>query len=425
MAEEPDEPRAALAGTLRRIYQLGLTTTSGGNLSIRTADGDLWITPAGLDKGSLHQSEVARIAADGRHMGGPPSSSELPFHRAIYAARPDLGAIVHAHPVSLVAFSVVHELPDTRISAAAHALCGRLGFAPYALPGSPALGDAIAAAFAASAECVVLENHGAVVAGASLRQAFERLEALDLTARTLLRARTLGRARTLSDDDLALHSVRDSAAGRGETARADPEERELGEALCALARRSNEKRLMTSRQGALSARLPDDRFLLTPSHLPLDGLTPADLDCVALDAAAGREALHAALYRAHPEVGAVAHGIPENTGGFGVSGAPLPTRTIPESYILVRDPARLAFRTTRLEPESVAAQLCPDRPVAVVENDGALSLGRSALEAFDRLEVLEATAAAVIASRPLGELSPLGEEAIGALREVFFPKGGL
>ena len=426
-------PREDLAQTLRRIYDLDLTTTSGGNLSLRDQDGHIWITPAGIDKGELRPEQVARVEgrdADTR-IGAriPPPSSELPFHRALYAARSDLRAIVHAHPVSLVAFSIAGQLPDTRVSAHGYALCGTVGFASYALPASRELGERIAETFAKGFDCVVLENHGVVVAGTTLRQAFERLEALDLCARSILRARTVGRERLLTKHDLALAIPESVAKAAPESTSSTDRERELRQTLCAIARRAHRKRLMTSTQGTLSARLPEDAFLLTPTSIPLDRLEPSNLLRVDLERCGqsehdSRAALHAALYRVHPEVGAVAHGCAENTAGFSAAGIPLPSRTIPESYILVREPVWVSFRATILDPESVAAVLCPDHPVALVHHEGALTVGVDVLDAFDRLEVLEATAAALIASRPLGEFAPISDERLAELRMAFFPRGG-
>jgi len=429
----PPSPREDLAQTLRRIYDLGLTTTSGGNLSLRSDAGSIWITPAGLDKGELRPDQVARVDAcddDTPDQPSPPvPSSELPFHRAIYAARSDLRAIVHAHPVSLVAFSIVGQVPDTRVSAHGYALCGTVGFAPYALPGSRLLGERIASTFARGFDCVVLENHGVVVGGTTLRQAFERLEALDLCARSILRARTVGREELLSSDDIAFAIPSTAAAPEPELALVEAREHELRQTLCAIAYRAHTKRLMTSTQGTLSARLSEEAFLLTPSSVPLDRLAASDLLRVGFrrsDLAEhdSKQALHAALYRAHPEVGAVAHGYAENTAGFSAAHMRLPSRTIPESFILVREPIAVSYREAMLDPESVAALLCPDSPVALVHNDGALAVGSSVLDAFDRLEVLEATAAAVIASRPLGEFTPMNDDQLAELRDALFPTGG-
>jgi L-fuculose-phosphate aldolase len=440
------EPGEEIAQTMRQIYDLGLTTTSGGNLSVRDDEGRIWITPAAIDKGELRADQVAGVASveeggiDARDDATlkPAPSSELPFHRAIYARRSDLRAVVHAHPVSLVAFSIVGQVPDTRVSAHCHALCGTVGFAAYALPASRSLGEKIAETFARGFDCVVLENHGVVVAGPTLRKAFERLEALDLCARTIMRARTIGEERFLSTEDLALAVKARPVAARPDSKRStdgrpgDDAEFELAlrKTICAIARRAQVRRLFTSTQGVLSARLSEEAFLLTPSGVPLDRLEPRDLLRVAFrDRVSGehdaRQALHATLYRRHPEVGAIAHGQGENTAGFGTAGMPLPARTIPESYILVREPGSVSFRETRVDSTRVAGVLNPDRPVALVRNDGALALGASLMDAFDRLEVLEATAAALIASRPLGEFAPMSDQQLVELRKTFFPSGGI
>src|SRR3954453_3715889 len=193
-------PRDAIMRTMERIYRYRMTTTSGGNLSIRDDEGDIWITPARLDKGSLRRDDIVRVRGDGPAEGSHRPSSEFPFHKAIYEARPEVRGIVHAHPVALVAFSICRKVPDTRLLHQARHICGAVGFAPYALPGSAALGRNIAATFATGFDCVVLENHGVVTAGPSLQNAFERFETLEFTAKTVIKASLLGAVRYLSDE---------------------------------------------------------------------------------------------------------------------------------------------------------------------------------------------------------------------------------
>ncbi|MDX9938927.1 MAG: class II aldolase/adducin family protein, partial [Sphaerochaetaceae bacterium] len=91
-------PADQLVMIMDRIYRRGMTTTSGGNLSIRDEAGCVWITPAGIDKGSLTRQDIVCVLPDGTVKGAHKGSSELPFHLAIYEARPDLHAILHAHP---------------------------------------------------------------------------------------------------------------------------------------------------------------------------------------------------------------------------------------------------------------------------------------------------------------------------------------
>ena len=153
-------PRDELVLTMQRIYRYKMTTTSGGNLSILDENGDIWITPTGVDKGTLTANDIVCVRADGRIEGLHRPSSEYPFHKAIYAIRPDLKAIVHAHPMALVAFSIAHKVPDTRLFHQAWRSNGTVAFAPYGVPGSEDLGRKIAQKYAEGFDSVILENHG-------------------------------------------------------------------------------------------------------------------------------------------------------------------------------------------------------------------------------------------------------------------------
>ena len=137
---QPLHPRDEIVRTMERIYHYRMTTTSGGNLSLREASGDIWVTPARVDKGSLRADDIVCVRADGSVEGRHPPSSEFPFHRAIYEARPDIRGIVHAHSTALVAFSICRIVPSTRLFHQARRVCGEVGFAPYALPGSAGVG---------------------------------------------------------------------------------------------------------------------------------------------------------------------------------------------------------------------------------------------------------------------------------------------
>ena len=91
-------PREELLEAMERIYRYRMTTTSGGNLSIREANGDVWITPARVDKGALRRDDIVCVRPNGELLGTRRASSELPIHQEIRRRRPELGGIVHAHP---------------------------------------------------------------------------------------------------------------------------------------------------------------------------------------------------------------------------------------------------------------------------------------------------------------------------------------
>ena len=83
-------PADQLVMIMKRIYEHGLTTTSGGNLSIKDDNGDIWITPAGIDKGTLTRADIICVKPDGTRIGPHTPSSELPFHQSVYSRRPDI-----------------------------------------------------------------------------------------------------------------------------------------------------------------------------------------------------------------------------------------------------------------------------------------------------------------------------------------------
>jgi L-fuculose-phosphate aldolase len=442
-------PCDEILAVMERIYRFRMTTTSGGNISLRDEAGTVWITPARVDKGSLRRTDIICVHPDGSHTGPHPPSSELPFHQAIYAARPDLRAIVHAHPVALVAFSMTRQVPDTRVFPQARQVCGEVGFAPYALPGSKTLADKIAATFvaplkganttssngakgsssSAQPNCVVLENHGVVVGGASLAHAFERFEALEFAAKTIIKAKHLGALQLLTAVQLQLAAVRRVDLCPAVQNPPDTHERELRRQLCDFVRRGVQQRLLISTEGSFSARVGDDAFLITPSQRDRYLLQPADIVCVRGETSAQGQSpsrasrIHQALYRAQPNVGAIVFAHPVNATAFSLTQQLLDARTIPESYIFLRDVVRLPYGPHYGSGPAVAAKLDMQHPAAVIDNDGVLVLGRNVLDAFDRLEVLESTAEALINAKLLGPLTAMSDQVLAELKGAFFPQG--
>src|SRR5207302_3374604 len=102
-------PAQRIARIMERIYADGMTTTSGGNVSIREESGDIWITPRALDKGTLTPEDIVHVRADGEIVGKHVPSVELPFHQLAYRSRPEMRAMVHAHPPALIAFSLARK----------------------------------------------------------------------------------------------------------------------------------------------------------------------------------------------------------------------------------------------------------------------------------------------------------------------------
>lgn len=425
MNRQRTHPRDQIMLAMERIYRYRMTTTSGGNLSIREPGGDIWITPARVDKGSLTRDDIVRVGKDGTIHGPHRPSSELPFHQAVYEARPDIQAVVHAHPVALVAFSICRHTPDTRLFHQAHCMCGRTGFAPYALPGSRKLGKHIAESFAAGCDSVILENHGVVVGGSSLSHAFQRFEAFEFAAKTVIKSRQIGEVRYLTDAQLAQAQNRsvnlDSMAPEDPTA----EELELRRQLCLFLKRGCRQRLLISTEGSFSARLNDDAFLITPTQQDRESLDLSDIVLVrGTQREAGKKAsravfAHQAIYRRHPHVQAIVFAHPVNATAFSVTNSVFDSRTIPESYVFLRDVARVPFGVQYQGDQTIADYVSKASPAAILENDGVLVTGSSVLDAFDRLEVLESTAEAIINAHAIGHVAVMPDAVIHELRDAF------
>ncbi|HAN97473.1 MAG TPA: aldolase [Planctomycetaceae bacterium] len=417
-------PRDQILEAMDRIYRYRMTTTSGGNLSVRDGS-DLWITPARVDKGSLRREDIVQVLSDGSTRGLHRPSSELPFHQAIYRIRPDVQAIVHAHPVALVAFSMCSVVPPTRLFHQAHQVCGDVRIAPYALPGSTMLGDSIAATAKSGVDCILLENHGVVVAGRDLLEAFQRFEALEFAAMTAIQARHLGEVRLLDDAQLEIARSRRVDLTPLPPRPAGTAERELRRTLCEFVRRGVRQRLLISTEGSFSARLDDDAFLITPSQRDRHSLSPTDIvavrgeTCEAGKMPSRAAPAHRAIYRRHPDVQAILFAHPVHATAFSVTDQPLDARTIPESYIVLREVEKLEYGIPYRDVAQLAERVSMSRPASLLANDGCLVLGSSPLDAFDRLEVLEATAEASIRTRAIGRLHAMPDHVIADLDRAF------
>jgi len=417
-------PRDEIMGTMARIYRYRMTTTSGGNLSIREKNGDVWISPARVDKGNLKRDDIVCVKADGSLEGVYPPSSEFPFHQAVYEVRPDIRAIVHAHPVALVAFSICGQTPDTRLFHQAHSACARIGFAPYALPGSEQLGRNIAETFK-TCESVILENHGVVVGGQLLSHAFQRFEAFEFAAKTIIKGKQLGEIRYLTPSQLNRANNRSVALESLEPRPSNSNEKERRRQLCEFIRRGCRQRLLISTEGSFSARVSKDAFLITPTQQDRETLDIADFVLVqGKEREAGKKAsravfAHQAIYRQHPNVQAIVFAHPVNATAFSVTDSSFDVRTIPESYVFLRDVQRVPYGVQYQNDGSIADFVSSSSPAAILENDGVLVTGSSVLDAFDRLEVLESTAEAIINAGALGKVATMSDDVIDELRTAF------
>ena len=184
---------AAIIGAGRRLGARGLISAGEGNLSIRLDAERVLITPTGRRKDELEPGDLVIVrvdheASDARSRSGLGPSSDLRIHLAAYAARPDVGAVVHAHLPASMALTLAGEVPDPAALPETALLLPRLPFLSLGIPGSAELAGRVAAALSEPPEplasAVLLERHGAVAVGRNPAHAVDRLELVEVLCRT-------------------------------------------------------------------------------------------------------------------------------------------------------------------------------------------------------------------------------------------------
>jgi L-fuculose-phosphate aldolase len=418
-------PADQLVLMMNRIYYRGMTTTSGGNLSIKDENGDLWITPSGIDKGMLTHDDINRVAPDGTITGRHRPSSEYPFHMSVYQRRPDIKAVLHAHSPALVAFSIARRLPDINLIPTARWICGEITIAPYAIPGSQLLGQKIAEEFDKGYSVVMLENHGVVIGAPDMFRAFMAFETLETLARLHLNALRVGKPRPLSPEIITASAKREADMPEFEPLFHSSAENAMRRDLVKFIHRSYAQGLFTSTQGTYSARVDESSFVITPYGLDREYIETEDI--VLIQDGRKEEGktpsrsvrLHEEIYASHPDIQSVLIAHPPHVMAFAVTDAVFDPRTIPESYILLREPGRVPFGVSYRQPKKVASLISAHAPMLICENDCVLVAGNSLMNAFDRLEVAEFTAKSIIASRELGGIVHISDEEISDINAAF------
>ncbi len=419
-------PRDQITEVIGRIYRAGLTTTSGGNISIMEQNGDIWVTPSAIDKGSLNRKDIVCVKKDGTVKGHHKPSSEFPFHKAIYESRPDIRAVIHAHPPALVSFSIVRQIPNMNIIPQARKVCGTIGYAPYSIPGGEELGGFIAGEFSKGHDAVIMENHGVVVGGRDLLDAFLRFETFEFACRTIIGASTVGTPIYLSDEQIReFESQVPEKLPEFSHPEHDAEELSIRRNICNLVKRACSQGLMIGSYGTVSVRWHGNDFLITPTNIPRWEIGLSDI----VQIREGRReqgklpsravGVHERIYREHPHINSIINTQAPHIMSFGVSNTHMDVRTIPESWIFLQDIPVVDFGHQFADSSDIPDLLGANTPALIIQNDAVLVTGDKLLQTFDRLEVAEFSARSLIMGAPLGELIPIGDKDIEALRKKF------
>jgi ribulose-5-phosphate 4-epimerase/fuculose-1-phosphate aldolase len=188
----------------KSMFDRGLTGGSTGNISARTEDGGLLVSPTGTSFGRLDPARLSRFDPDGHLVEGDPPTKEMPLHAAFYDTRSTAGAVVHLHSCHSVALSMMPDVDADNflppLTPYGIMKLGKVKLLPFFMPGDPAMGEAVRG-LAGKRSAVMLANHGPVVAGKDIEAACNAIEELEDTARLAMMTRGLS-PRALSASDV-------------------------------------------------------------------------------------------------------------------------------------------------------------------------------------------------------------------------------
>ena len=419
-------PRDQIIMIIDKIYRGGLTTTSGGNISVIDENGDIWVTPSAIDKGTLRPSDIVCVRNDGTIDGRHKPSSEYPFHLAIYKCRPEIKAVIHAHPPALVSFSIVRQIPNTNVIPQAKHVCGPIGYAPYALPGSNELGDVIAKEFEKGVNAVIMENHGTVVGGADLSDAFQRFETMEFCARTLINGSTIGKPNYLTDEQIdAFENQIPRLLPEMDKVEHPSDERAIRELIQRIVLRACDQGMMISSYGTVSVRWKGNDFLITPTNVARWDIQLKDI----VQIKDGKREpgktpsrstwLHQEIYKRNPNVNSIILTQTPYLMAYSVTGEKIDVRTIPESWIFLQDIPNMPFGSHFAGEEAILNTISENTPAVIINNDSVLVTGDKLLGTFDRLEVAEFSAKSLTMGASLGDLVPISDDQVEELRKKF------
>lgn len=196
--------REQICTLAKSMFDRGLTGGSTGNISARTSDGGLLVSPTGTSFGRLDPARLSHFDSSGTLMGGDAPTKEMPLHSAFYETRSSAGAVVHLHSCHSVALSMMPDADEDNflppLTPYAIMKLGKVKLLPFFMPGDPAMGEAVRG-LAGKRSAVMLANHGPVVAGKDVEAACNAIEELEDTARLAMMTRHMN-ARALNDDQI-------------------------------------------------------------------------------------------------------------------------------------------------------------------------------------------------------------------------------
>lgn len=187
---------------LKRLYERGLTTCYGGNISIRDGDSYL-ISETSIDKAIINEKNISRMSFSGSCLNGILPSSEYKMHSSVYKEREDISAIIHAHPPYATAYALSGQSLDSRISSETYRNLGIIYTAKYAQPGSDALAEIVGQAVKTH-NSIIMSNHGVIVCANNVGQAYYMIELIENLAQMTYITKLIGEGKQITEQELKL-----------------------------------------------------------------------------------------------------------------------------------------------------------------------------------------------------------------------------
>ena len=197
------EARRDIIATAKQVYKAGIVAATDGNISHRLMTDRVMITPAGRSFANLNTNEISYVDIDGNILNFEHKpSSELPMHLEIYRQRPEINAVIHAHPPFATAFTITGNSLSDPILPEVVMMFGKIPTAPYATPSTQESAESIRHLIKEH-DAILLDHHGAVTYGKSLDEAYYKMEKLEHAAKTILAAKSLGTPKKLDENQLS------------------------------------------------------------------------------------------------------------------------------------------------------------------------------------------------------------------------------
>jgi L-fuculose-phosphate aldolase len=197
------ETRRDIIAIARQVYDAGIVAATDGNISHRIMTDRIMITPSGTSFANLNSETLAYVDMDGTVLSfGHKPSSELPMHLEIYRQRPDVNAIIHAHPPFATALTLTGSSLGDPILPEVVMMFGDIPTAPYATPSTTESAQSIRNLIK-DHQAILLDHHGAVTYGKTLEEAFHKMEKLEHAAKTIIAAKSIGTPKPLDEQQLS------------------------------------------------------------------------------------------------------------------------------------------------------------------------------------------------------------------------------